>query len=338
MQYSTSFLLTESPISESGNWLTGLNEGSDWHGVQTTSGKAFTMQSGSDTSGFDDAIAIVKGTFGADQEAYGTVFNSASSGSVAEIALHLRTTITTGSITGYECYISASPDYAYCSVARWNGSFNGGQYWTSLGTANPGHINNGDVFKATIVGSTINVYVNSTLVLTVTDSTYTTGNPGLGFDLKHVSADAVPNSFGFISFHADDTPGVVASPQAINVTNAPITANSHYPSTAGVAIPSGYTGWKLNLDTTGISGQTVVVAVEYSRPAWTDKLGVNHSAGEWLQDTICTASTGTVLTIESSIGAVDGGGKMVESYPTMVRVRFDQAGTWTLPSIVLVVH
>jgi hypothetical protein len=36
--YSTGFQLTEKPISENGNWISGKTTGLDWTNVQTTSG------------------------------------------------------------------------------------------------------------------------------------------------------------------------------------------------------------------------------------------------------------------------------------------------------------
>jgi len=53
--------------------------------------------------------------------------------------------------------------------------------------------------KATVVGQTITVYINGKQVLQATDSTFTSGSPGIGFFL-HGSANNA--DFGFTSFSA----------------------------------------------------------------------------------------------------------------------------------------
>jgi hypothetical protein len=63
----------------------------------------------------------------------------------------------------------------------------------------------GDIFKATISGSVISVYINKNdgkgdqLINTVNDSIFTDGNPGMGMWLKG-SFD--PTKFGFTSYSA----------------------------------------------------------------------------------------------------------------------------------------
>jgi hypothetical protein len=42
-------------------------------------------------------------------------------------------------------------------------------------------IQDGDIFEAEVVGSTINAYLNGQKIRTATDSTYATGQPGVGF-------------------------------------------------------------------------------------------------------------------------------------------------------------
>jgi hypothetical protein len=55
----------------------------------------------------------------------------------------------------------------------------------------------GDVVKATIVGSTITCYINGAVIFSVTDSTYSSGSPGIGFYLQGGSATA--SNYGFSS-------------------------------------------------------------------------------------------------------------------------------------------
>jgi len=68
-------------------------------------------------------------------------------------------------------------------VVRWNGTQ--GDYTVLSSTAGTGGLGRelltGDVIKASISGSVINLYINATLVMRATDSAFTTGQPGIGF-------------------------------------------------------------------------------------------------------------------------------------------------------------
>jgi hypothetical protein len=71
-----------------------------------------------------------------------------------------------------------------------------------------GGVQDGDTVSAAIWGNTISIYRNGTLQGTVTDSRYTSGNPGIGFN--YVAADnGSPTSgynvdFGFTSVSATE--------------------------------------------------------------------------------------------------------------------------------------
>jgi len=49
----------------------------------------------------------------------------------------------------------------YVQIVRWNGAYNN---WTELNGTSACYAKNGDVVKATIVGSTITVYLNGSSV------------------------------------------------------------------------------------------------------------------------------------------------------------------------------
>jgi hypothetical protein len=90
-------------------------------------------------------------------------------------------------MVGYEVNFGVS--HAYLQIVRWNGPLADFTYLGSsctyasvCGQVAGFTVQNGDVAKATISGSTIRVYVNGTLRATATDSTYTTGNPGIGYN------------------------------------------------------------------------------------------------------------------------------------------------------------
>ena len=98
-------------------------------------------------------------------------------------------------------------DGKYAEIVRWNGPFGDFTYITQQRTFNDGIMppKNGDIFKATISGSTINVYLNKNdgmgdqLIVIGTDSTYTDGDPGMGF---FIQGSVDPSQFGFASFKA----------------------------------------------------------------------------------------------------------------------------------------
>jgi hypothetical protein len=72
MTYTTSFPLTENPISESAHWINGGTTGIDWGNVQTTPGLAH----GAVVSGgppYNDSTAVLSGTWGSEQTAEATV-------------------------------------------------------------------------------------------------------------------------------------------------------------------------------------------------------------------------------------------------------------------------
>src|SRR5690242_8443364 len=54
--YSTTFPLTENPISEGGKWLGGKTNGTVFQDVRTTPGRAFASAI---NNGYDDSLAIL---------------------------------------------------------------------------------------------------------------------------------------------------------------------------------------------------------------------------------------------------------------------------------------
>jgi hypothetical protein len=211
--YTTNFPLLENPISAGGNWINGGITGLDWTNVQTSTGLAFGTMSGIDVGDaqYADSTAVLAGTWGPSQTAQATIaVNQASgdSGVFEEVELRLRTTITPGSITGYEinCSVSTNPSNYYIQIVRWNGPLGS---WTELNGTEM-HGVNGDVLTATISGSTITAYLNGAQVLQATDDTFSTGSPGIGFFLQ--GAIGLNANYGFSSFSATDGAGPTPTP------------------------------------------------------------------------------------------------------------------------------
>jgi hypothetical protein len=223
--YTTNFPLTENPIGESGRWTGGGAAGGNlWGNVQTTAGLAFGV---SEPTQFGDPTAILTGTWGPNQTAQATVkINTTPTGTCChEAEVRLRTTISSGKITGYEVYCSVQPNSPYCHIASWGGP-NGVWANTESGSVPAISLKNGDVLKGTVTGTnpvTITMFINGTQILTVQDTgnftfsdgkrygPWPSGNPGIGF---YNNQDSNWNRFGFSSFTATDGGGGVTAPAA----------------------------------------------------------------------------------------------------------------------------
>ena len=208
--YTTNFSLTENPISEGGNWVNGKAVGLDWADVATVRGLAFGTETG--RVNYDDSTAVLDGAWGANQTAQATVYSVNQNSSIfEEVELRLRTTITANQMTGYEIdFRCLNTLEGYVQIVRWNGPLGS---WTLL-DGRSGGVKNGDLVKATIVGNVITAYVNGTRVLQVTDVTYATGSPGIGFYLQGTTNNAVQRDYGFTSFSAADDGSSVLPPPA----------------------------------------------------------------------------------------------------------------------------
>lgn len=214
--YTTNFPLTENPVSEGGRWINNEAVSIDWKNVRTTPGLAF----GADASGtpnYNDPTAILAGTWGPNQTVQATVYSVNQQGGNIneEVELRLRSTVSAHSNSGYEVLFRCTHNGSqYVEIVRWNGPL-GNFTYVQQGTG-PG-IYTGDVVKATIVGSVITGYINGVQVIQGTDSTFATGNPGMGFYLNR--AANLNSDYGFTSFMATDGSGPVppAAPTNLRV-------------------------------------------------------------------------------------------------------------------------
>jgi hypothetical protein len=195
--YTTSFPLTENPISEGGNWINGQTDGLDWHDVSTTPGLAIGHQSG---SSYTDGTALLTGVWGPTQSVEAVVHTvNPKESCYQEVEMRLRSSLTAHSCTGYEISFKATKSSsAYLIIVRWNGPVGDFTYLKNSSGAQYG-IAEGDTVKATIAGNVITAYLNGAVVGTATDSTYTTGNPGMGFNLETSDASCIGTNgdYGF---------------------------------------------------------------------------------------------------------------------------------------------
>jgi hypothetical protein len=210
--YATSFPASENPISEGGRWINGKANGVDWSNVTTTPGLAIGTQTGS--AGYNDSLAILQGTWGPNQTASATVHSvNQMGGSVfEEVEILLRFSIGSHVARGYEInFRSMNSSESYTQIVRWNGALGSFTEIDGRGGSSYG-IREGDTVKATIVGNTITSYINGVAKLSVTDSTFSSGSPGMGFYLQ--GASGVNGNYGFTSYAATDGGSVPTAPSA----------------------------------------------------------------------------------------------------------------------------
>lgn len=211
--FSTTFATTENPISEGGIWLNGEADGGDWHNCLTTSGRCVGAADNF-VSRYADDICCLKTSyraFSAAQWAQATLYVAGGytgGGGSHECELLLRWSISSGVARGYEAAIGIRPAGTYAFIVRWNGSL--GDYtalWDpggSLGsyTNTPTAMADGDVMRAEIsAGGVISLRQNGILLGSVTDSTWASGQPGMGF---WPVDGATAGSMGWSDFSAGD--------------------------------------------------------------------------------------------------------------------------------------
>jgi hypothetical protein len=202
LAYTSNFPVAENPVSEGNRWMNGRTAGLDWTDVQTTHGLAFGTQSGG--GGYDDSVAILQGTWRPDQSASATVHSVNQKGRSVyeEVELLLRWSLSAHSAKGYEINFRAlNSSESYTEIVRWNGRRGD---FTSLAQRRGGAygIKDGDVVKATVVRNVITSYINGVAVASVSDWTYGSGNPGMGFFLQ--GATGLNRDYGFTTFSASD--------------------------------------------------------------------------------------------------------------------------------------
>ena len=179
--YTTTFSLAEDPISEGGRWWSGEKDGGDWYDMLLVGGNAIGEGGFEDGS---DPHAIIKGTWSNDQYAESTVYLNASISTAncyPEAEIRLRSALSAGNSTGYECFWLLASDEHYVAIAEHGGIL--GDY-SVLGVLNGNQytVIDGDTVKCTIVGNTITAYTNGEIMLEVQDDIHSTGNPGVGVD------------------------------------------------------------------------------------------------------------------------------------------------------------
>lgn len=322
--YSTVFPLTENPMSESGVWIQGLADGLDWTNIRTTPAKAFATENPA-LHLFDDSIAVLRGTFGPDQIASATVFDTLSTGDYsAEVEILLRFNIGAHNAHGYEINWSANPSNPYCTIVRWDGAVGS---FTTLSTTFPGAVGAGDVVMGKIVGSTITAYKNGAQVNTATDSTFISGNPGIGAFALNATQVADPTLYGLSSYVTETMP----------VGTAPIILHPLSVSASGLAFLSGGTAalvlQPLVLAATGqvvnTNGTVALLLSPFSVAASGQVLLISGAVALGLQ-TPTVAATGVI-----TIASVSGSAALSLQTPTVAAVGTSSAPVGGTASLAL---
>ena len=276
--YETQFPHTEQPISEDGHWINGKTVALDWGDISTTPALAIGHAG---PARYADATALLKGAWGPDQSAEATVYAGKTFG-FPEVELRLRSTLSAHVATGYEISNSVSSEAsAYLIIVRWNGPLADFTYLANLRGRQYG-VKTGDVVKATIVGNIITAYKNGVLLAQVTDKTYSTGNPGIGFN------EGTNGDYGFTRFTASDT--FISSPlkvtaRAGSAFNYQIAATNRPTSYTATGLPPGLV---LNKVTGTITGTPTTVGTN------TVTLNATNPSG--------TATAPLVITVNAQVG------------------------------------
>lgn len=187
--YSTSFPFDELPLSEGGAWS---HAGKSWTVIQTENGNAHGTQTGQ--GGYDDSYAYLS-DFPPDQQACAVIHQGSPVG-YQEVEILLRWSDSENSAQGYECFIHHGGQYA--KIVRWNGPY--GDFTTIADVGDVAAPRDGDMIRATAIGNIITLYLNDQMLAQAVDSTYPTGNPGMGF-FKDKDGGA-NTEFGFESYTA----------------------------------------------------------------------------------------------------------------------------------------
>lgn len=185
--YFTNFPLTENPINQGGMFRVGDFTGF-YKNPRSTPGKCFAADFVG--AGFDDCIAhLINHAVPVNHRVTATIFRSVgyNPSDSHEVGLYLRMQIGVGAgsvyVRGYEFLFAAGGSF---QIFRWEGTTHESENFTELTVtgAGPGTLANGDVISVQAIGSAFQVFKNGVQVATATDSTWTDGNPGMGFFVR----------------------------------------------------------------------------------------------------------------------------------------------------------
>jgi len=190
VSFSSLFTGSENPLSESGAWQ--KNGSNSWQVVKKLSGNAVpsSVNAGGAPSGppFDDNyVYLSSGTFSSSNyEIKAEVYKGTATSGECELLFCIADTTTTA--RGYECLCNIGGGV---DIVRWEGALNS---FTPLsrdgggGYTDPNGLSDGDWLRATKINNTFTFYYSRAatpttwnLIGATTNSTFTDGQPGIGF-------------------------------------------------------------------------------------------------------------------------------------------------------------
>jgi len=195
--YSTNFPLAENPISEGGRWISGQSMGLDWADVSTTPGLAIGHEGG--VADYTDGTALLSGNWAPDQTVSAKVHTvNQNDACYEEVEIRLRSSLSAHKCTGYEINMKCSKTSdAYLIIVRWNGPL--GDFTILKQQNGPEYgVSEGDSVTATIIGNVITAYINGVKKAQVIDDVYSSGSPGMGFNL--FGCKGTNGDYGFTRF------------------------------------------------------------------------------------------------------------------------------------------
>lgn len=206
--FSTSFAGTQNPLDLS-RWIHGGLEGRNWQNMRCTPGLCFGAGP-SASPPYDDPTAILNGIWGNVQTVEGTIQIGTLPGVNAEVELRARTRILPGIILGYEFLFSITGN-SYVEIRRWDGGFSSLADFPLVASGSGPQLATGYRVKGTVSAAGLfKAYVDSgsgyVEICSGTDTTYPTGNPGLGA-FQHGGAAGALAWGGFTYFSAQSSEG-----------------------------------------------------------------------------------------------------------------------------------
>jgi len=202
--YGTTFLYNENPLSDGRAWRTCA---SPWPVVKTTTssgGLALGTQDNQDGD-YDDSCAILApDTVGADQTVSAVVYKGTFDQDCShDVEILLRATVSGSDTYLYECLFPAASSDTLFQLMQWNGAMGNFEEVCSATLDTP--LEDGDQVKCSVSGSTFKVRINGVLKATCSDSTYASGQPGVGLFRRNSDPGCSGSSnddAGFRSFTA----------------------------------------------------------------------------------------------------------------------------------------
>lgn len=177
---TTSFPLTESPISEAGAWTSGPGPAGDF---LTNAGFARVSVIDVDSIARYEAV-----TFASDQEAEVTLQTPGNN-------VNMGPAVRIQGTTNPACYLCFCIGFTSVQMARVDSSLN----FTNLGASFAGlGLTAGSKIKLRVVGSTLTLFIDGSSQGTRTDATLTGGQPGMhGFaETGHVADNLITDWTG----------------------------------------------------------------------------------------------------------------------------------------------